>query len=78
MHWVIFIVLGLLELVALWVMIKLWRQKRRSWVTKLLWSIVLLIPFLGLIFYGFLTTNPDSQYDHTEDRIGATGGAFLH
>jgi hypothetical protein len=78
MNWLIITVMGSLELAAFYAIIKLWRQKRRGWMAKSFWSIVLLLPVLGLLFYGFLSVNPDSQSDHTEDRIGATGGAFLH
>ena len=78
MKHLIIIVLVLLELVALYLIVRLWRQKRRGWIGKLCWSIVLLVPVFGPLFYGFLTVNPDSQGDHTEDRIGASSGAFLH
>ncbi len=71
------IVLALLELAAFFAIARLWQQKRRHWASKLSWSVLILVPFFGLLFYGFLTTMPASQEDHTEDRIGADGGAHF-
>lgn len=57
------IVFGLLELAALAVVVRLWIKKkhRNAWV-RLLWSLVLLVPVVGLMFYGFLAGN-DSDND---------------
>lgn len=77
MKWFAIIVVALLEVAALFAVMRVWRQKRRHWVSKLLWSVLLLVPVLGLLFYGFLTITPEAKPDHTEDRIGADGGAHF-
>jgi uncharacterized protein with PQ loop repeat len=77
MRWFLIIVGSLLELAALIAVIRLWRQKYRSWVGKLLWSMILNIPFFGLLIYGFLTLNPESQSERlSDDGGGTTGGVF--
>jgi len=56
------ILVGLLEAVALLVIVRLWRtEKRMSWFARLMWTAVLLVPLIGLIFYGFLRSNPDED-----------------
>ena len=74
---VIIILVALLEVAAIFAIIRVWRHKHRHWMSKLFWSIVLLVPVFGLLFYGFLTVTPEAQEDHTEDRIGADGGAHF-
>jgi uncharacterized protein with PQ loop repeat len=71
MKWFVIILATLLELAALVAVVRVWRHKQRSWIGKLFWSVLLLIPFFGLLFFGFLTINPDSQSDHTEDCMRA-------
>jgi TctA family transporter len=69
-------VIVLLELVALLAIVRLWQEKRRNRFSKLAWSVLLLIPILGFIFYGFLKISPDSQEDHTEDSVHARIGGL--
>jgi hypothetical protein len=76
MQWLIITVIALFEIVAIIAIIRLWRQKRRHWASKLFWSVLLVIPVFGLLFYGFITITPEAQEDHTEDRIGADAGGF--
>lgn len=60
------LVLGGAELVALVFIIRLWlkRRHKRVWA-RVAWSLVLLIPILGVIGYGLVTTNPDEHsYDN--------------
>jgi uncharacterized protein with PQ loop repeat len=70
MNWFLIITGTVLEIVALIVAVRLWRQKRRGRVSKLFWTVVLLIPFFGLLIYGFLAVNPESQADHNENTAG--------
>jgi len=78
MKWLVIILAVLLELAALVLIVRVWQHKHRNWVAKFFWSVLLLIPFFGLLFYGFLTINPESQSDHTEDSVGArTGGGSV-
>lgn len=74
MKWYFIIALVLLlEIVTLFAIIKVWRQKRTRAVAKLLWSALLAVPVFGLLFYCFLTISPEAKEDHTEDSIGADG-----
>jgi hypothetical protein len=44
--------LVVLELVALWFVVRIWRERGRSLVTRLLWTAVTLVPVLGLVAYA--------------------------
>ena len=58
------ILVGLLEAVALLVIVRLWRtEKRMSWFARLMWTIVLLVPLMGVLLYAFLRNNPDENPD---------------
>lgn len=70
MNWPSLIIGAVLEVAALIVAVRLWHQKQRGKVSKLFWTFVLLIPFFGLLIYGFLTVNPDSQSNHNENAMG--------
>jgi uncharacterized membrane protein YgcG len=48
------ILFGVLEIVALIVIVRLWLRRRVKLVPRLLWSVVLLVPFFGLVAYVFL------------------------
>ncbi len=41
----------------------LWLRRRMRWWFKLLWTIILCVPFFGLLFYGFATVSPDPHDD---------------
>ena len=75
MKWLVITAVALLEIVAIVAIIRLWRQKRRRWAVKLFWTVWLLVPAFGLLFYAFITVTPEAQADHTEDRIGSDWGA---
>ena len=70
MNWFLIITGAVLEIVALVAAVGLWRQKRRGKLFRLFWTIVLLIPFFGLLIYGFLALGPESQSDHNENTVG--------
>jgi len=54
------IVLSVLESISLFVIFRLWTRKRKpSLLSRCFWSIVLLIPLLGLVFYGFVANSPE-------------------
>jgi len=72
MNWFLIITGTVFELVAMIVTLRLWHQKRRGKVGKLFWTVVLLIPFFGLLLYSFLTLNPESQNDHNENTSGTS------
>lgn len=65
------ILIALLELVGLLLISHLWlRRKKVALLAKCFWTIVLLVPALGPIFYGFsgITQNP-----HGDDPPDTTG-----
>jgi hypothetical protein len=74
MKWLAIIIGAISELVALFVIARVWRDLDRGWVSKVFWSVVLLVPVFGFLYYGFVTMNPQSQGDHTEDSMGASSG----
>jgi hypothetical protein len=58
-------VLAVLESISVLLILRLWARKRKtSLLFRLFWSLALLVPFLGPLFYGFVATSPD---DHGED-----------
>jgi hypothetical protein len=76
------IILCLLEVVAVCVCVRLWFQKRRMRIIpRIFWSIVLLIPFFGLLMFVFIASNPDKNPDRQDtqaDRDATTiaGGGW--
>src|SRR3954465_5413844 len=70
------LVLGVCELAALFVIMRLWSRKRRMRVIpRLLWSVVLLIPFFGILFYGFTRSDPEAHSDDVPDSTYGTDGS---
>jgi hypothetical protein len=53
-------VVSLCTIVHLW-----WRRKMRPWA-KILWTVFLLVPLFGPVFYGFLTLHPERHGEETE------------
>ena len=65
--------LALLECISLFLIVRLWRGSRKMSVfSRCLWSVVLLIPLLGWLFYGFVTINPDKHSDELPERFGGS------
>lgn len=62
---------GVFEVIALIVVVRIWLKRRHKKVmVRLLWSLVLLVPFFGLIAYFFPTENPDGhpyEYGRSSD-----------
>jgi hypothetical protein len=52
------ILFSFFEIVALIVIVRLWMSRRVKLVPRLLWSVVLLVPFFGLVLYAFLHDEP--------------------
>jgi len=60
----IVVVLSICELAAFIAIVYLWTRKRRMRVsTRLLWSVVLLVPFFGLLWFGFTRPDPEPHSD---------------
>lgn len=45
------LVLLVLELVAIWVVVGIWREKGRSRAARLAWTVITPVPVLGLVAY---------------------------
>ena len=71
------VILGLCELLALVAIIHLWFRKRQMRViTRLFWTIVLLVPFFGVLFYSFTRSDPRAHSDNVpESTYGSDPGA---
>jgi hypothetical protein len=52
------------EIVAFLAVVHLWSRRKMPRWTKVLWSVFLFAPFIGPLFYGFMTVNPEP---HNED-----------
>ena len=48
------------EVIALWCMLNLWRN-RASLIRKMLWTLILLSPIIGPVFYGGMFEPPSIQ-----------------
>ncbi|HEY3857962.1 MAG TPA: hypothetical protein VGO67_26545 [Verrucomicrobiae bacterium] len=63
---------------------RLWTRKQRPGIVeRCLLSVILLIPFFGLVFYGFVRTSPDAHSDvlnehYTGDDGRTDPGDFGH
>jgi hypothetical protein len=67
------ILLILYEVVSVILVYRLWtRDKRLGVVERCFLSVVLLVPFFGWIFYGFLKIEPDAHGEDVGDH--STGG----
>jgi hypothetical protein len=65
--------LGLLEAVGVFMAIRLWfKTAKASLVRRIVWSVLLLIPLLGPIMYGFVSLDPSA---HGED-VGSDSSGF--
>jgi len=64
------ILLGLFELIGMVFIVTLWVQRRMGVVGRLFWSVILLVPGFGLLFYGFIRSEPES---HSYDAPESTG-----
>ena len=68
------ILLVVLEMIALGVIIHLWLRRRRLrlW-RRVLWSVVLLVPFAGILIYALTRSDPD---EHPYDTDTTSGSAI--
>lgn len=70
-------ILAALELVALWCVVRIWRERSRSVAARLFWSAVALVPVLGLIAYVVWRDPPPPPRDPTDRRRGSQLGEHL-
>ena len=65
----------LYEIVGGMFIYRLWTRKQRPGIVeRCLLSIALLFPFLGLLFYGFLRTSPDTHSDELPEHYTGDDG----
>lgn len=58
------VVLGILEAIALAVIVRLWwRGGKTSLLARLLWTVALTVPLLGILAYAFLRPDPEPHPD---------------
>jgi F0F1-type ATP synthase assembly protein I len=68
------ILLSLSEIVALSIIVRLWVRQRVKFLSRLIWSVVLLVPFFGLMAYLFLHEEPEAHPYRTGDSGWNVGG----
>ena len=63
------ICLAALEVVGVCVSVHLWfRKQRMRIIPRIFWSVVLLIPFFGLVMFVFIASNPDKNPDRQDSQ----------
>jgi hypothetical protein len=68
------IALSICEFVALLTIVNLWFRKRRMRViTRLLWSVVLLVPLFGVLLYGLTRSDPEAHGEDVGDHSSGGG-----
>jgi hypothetical protein len=68
------VALSICEFVALFTIVNLWSRKRRMHVViRLLWSVVLLVPLFGVLFYGLTRSDPEAHADDVGDHSSGGG-----
>jgi len=62
------IVLSVLELLALVVIVRLWTLRRLHILSRIIWSLILLVPLFGLLMYGFIQSDPEKNPERMESQ----------
>lgn len=63
-----------LELIALIVIVRLWMRRPLRIVPTIFWSLVLLVPFFGLLLYFFLRDEPEAHPDRVDPYYSGAPG----
>jgi len=72
------IVSAVFESIGLFVIFRLWTRKRKSsLLSRCFWSIVLLIPLLGLVLYGFVANSPEGHGESLPEYPPDTGSGHI-
>ena len=73
---------AVLELLAFIVILRLWIRRRMGIIPRIFVSIILLVPFFGLLIYAFvgidLDRNPDRMNTQTDSDAFSDGGGGHH
>ncbi len=68
---------AVLEIIALLVIVRMWRKRwHRRLIVRLIWSAVLLVPLFGLFAYFFLRESPD-EHPYDTDTMRSAAEAFV-
>lgn len=70
-------ILAALELVAIWCVIRIWREPARSVPVRVLWTAVTLVPVLGLIAFAVWREPPPPPRDPTDRRREAERSEYV-
>jgi hypothetical protein len=66
--------LALLEAVGVFMITRLWhRAPKASLLQRIVWSVLLLIPLLGPILYGFISLDPSVHSEDVGDHSSGGG-----
>jgi uncharacterized membrane protein YgcG len=68
------ILLSLFEIVALIIIVRVWVRPHFNFPPRLIWSVILLVPFFGLMVYLFLCEELERNPDITGDSGWEIGG----
>jgi hypothetical protein len=72
------ILLSISEIIALIIITRLWMRRPMKFFSCLIWSIVLLVPLLGLIAFFFLREEPGINTYQVGDSAGGDPGSSYH
>jgi hypothetical protein len=67
------IVIGVFEIAGACLIARLWTRRKMRILPRLFWSLVLLVPFFGLLMYGFTKVDPEVHPYDTDTFSGGTG-----
>jgi hypothetical protein len=68
------IILAAFETIGIFMVVRLWLKKtRKSIVHKMVWSVLLLIPLLGPLMYGFVSVDPSAHGEDVGDHSSGGG-----
>lgn len=54
-------VVGALEIVALYLIFRLWRRRSLGLISRVVWTLILLVPLIGLLIYGLIMCDPNDE-----------------
>ena len=66
------ILIAILEAVGVILIVRLWVRRRMPVLRRIVWSVILLLPLLGPLFFGFTQLNPSEHGDEPPDKAGDT------
>ena len=72
MNLTVIIVGSVAELIALLLIVRLWRRRSMGLVARVFWSVFLLVPFVGLATYGFIHADSGTHPIKSHDTTGKT------